>query len=191
MSYIVQHPCLLFEFLGKTEDYFLDWNTIISAVLYSILGMGKGIQTICHYYRPSSLKQNLHFNKDSYCLNLTAYQYTRLNSSEDALEMRAVWQFCRPFRQWYVLSCPMHPSRVLAASDSHIRDSRDWGDCAGNTPKAMPAETQIQTLEKWKARGGMSSYRWWHNLKLFMALWCQLVQMLSLSHHSPLSTYCN
>lgn len=53
-----------------------------------------------------------------------------------------------PFRPWYVLSCPMYSSRVLAATDSHIRDSRTWGDCAGNTPKAMPVETQVQTLEK-------------------------------------------
>lgn len=72
------------------------------------------------------------------------------NSSEDALEMRAVWQFCRAFQ---VGVCSIYSSRVLATSDSHIRSR---GDCAGSTPKAMPAETQVQTLEKWKAIGGTS-----------------------------------
>lgn len=107
-----------------------------------------------------------------------------LNSSEDVLEMRAVWQLCRPFRQCCVLSCPTCSSRVLAASDSPIRDSRAWGGGAGNTPKALPVKTRVQTLEKWTALGGSSSDRWWHNLKLLMALWWQLVQMLSLSHRT-------
>lgn len=172
------HACY-WKFWETQELTFLI-EILLFQQLCTLLGMGNGIQTIHHYYHPSSLKQNLDFNKDPHCLNSTAYQHTMLNSSEDALEIRAVWQ-------WYVLSCPMYSSRVLAASDSHIRDIRAWGDCAGNTPKAMPAETQIQTLEKWKALGGTSSYRWWHNLKLFLAVWCQLIQMLSLSHHSPLS----
>lgn len=72
-----------------------------------------------------------------------------------------------------------------------LRDSTAWGDCAGNTPKAMPAETQVQTLETWTALGDTSSHRWWHRLKLLMALWWQLVQMLSLSHHSSLNTCYN
>lgn len=76
------------------------------------------------------------------------------NSSEDALEMRAAWQFCRAFK---AVVCSMFSSRVLAASDSHIRESRE--DCAGSTPKAMPAETQVQTMERWKALGGTSSHR--------------------------------
>lgn len=51
----------------------------------------------------------------------------------------------------------MYSSRALAASDPHIRDSGAWGDCAGNTRKAIPEETQVKNLEKWKAVGGTAT----------------------------------
>lgn len=147
--------------------------------------MGNGIQMMFHYYHPFL------WNRIWISIRIPNVCIQQLITTQCGIPVKMHWKWGQfgssagPFRQGYV-PCTPPGCWLLVTLRS---DSR--GDCVGGTPKAMPAETQVQTLEKWKALGGTSWHRWWHNLKLLMALWWQLVQMLTLSQHSPLSTCCN
>lgn len=63
VSYIVQHPCLLLKILGNTGTYFFI-EILLFQQLCTLQDIGNGIQIVFHFYHPSSLKQNLNFNKD-------------------------------------------------------------------------------------------------------------------------------